>query len=93
VARTADELSIVCAEENVPAGVQAAQGWRALKLQGPFAFAETGVLASLVQPLASAGVGVFVFSTYDTDYVLVTQDQLDAAVAALRQAGHAVNAA
>jgi hypothetical protein len=91
MARTPDELSIVCAEEQAPAGTQSAPGWRALKLHGPFAFTETGVLASLVQPLATAGVGVFVFSTYDTDYVLVKQEQLDAAVAALRRAGHAVN--
>ncbi len=93
VARTAEELSIVCEEQRVPAGTQAAPGWRALRLHGPIAFTETGVLASLVQPLAAAAVGIFVVSTYDTDYLLVQQEQLESALAALRRSGHEVRTA
>lgn len=90
VTRTADELSVVCAEDAVPAGVQAERGWRALKAHGPFAFTLTGVLAAILSPLAAAGVPIFALSTYDTDYVLVPGDRADDAVAALRDAGHHV---
>ena len=88
VTRTASELSIVCADTSVPAAVTANRGWRAIAVDGTLDFALTGVLAALASPLAAAGVSIFAMSTYDTDYVLVKQDTLDRAVAALAAAGH-----
>jgi uncharacterized protein len=90
VTRTRDELSVVCMEE-VPEGVRSEGGWRALMLEGPFEFSEVGVLASVAAPLAEAGVGVFAVSTFDTDYVLVKEEKLESAVAALRGRGHEVS--
>lgn len=90
VTRTEDELSIVCPEENVPEGVSQEQGWRALKLEGPFELSMVGILASVVQPLAGAGVSIFAVSTFDTDYVLVREGNLDLAVDALHEHGHEV---
>lgn len=49
-----------------------------------------GVVASLVTPLAEAGVSVFVLSTFDTDYLLVKEADLEPALAALRAAGHVI---
>ena len=69
VTRTADELSLVTAESSVPAGIDASRGWRLLKVHGPFAFSEIGIVASLANPLARIGVGIFVISTFDTDYL------------------------
>jgi hypothetical protein len=91
ITRTPDELSIVCAAADAPAGAQVQTGWRALQVAGPLDFALTGILASIAAPLALAGVSLFAVSTYDTDYVLVGADALDAAVAALRDAGHDVS--
>ena len=88
VTRTADELSVVCPQQQVPAGVTCQPGWRCLQVAGPLDFALTGVLASLAQPLAEAGVPIFALSTYDTDYLLAPAASLDAALAALRSAGH-----
>jgi hypothetical protein len=51
-------------------------------------FDQVGILASLAQPLAQAGISLFVVSTYDTDYLLVKQDRLESALEALRTAGH-----
>ncbi len=90
VARTPDELSVVCPEEHVPVGITCERGWRALKLRGPFGFELTGVLASVAAPLARCEIGILAIATYDTDYVLVKEDQLDAAIAALRERGHEV---
>lgn len=90
ITRTADELSIVCAAALVPADIQAARDWRALKVAGPLDFALTGILAMLAVPLGEAGISIFALSTYDTDYVLVRAPDLDRAVQVLRQAGHTV---
>jgi hypothetical protein len=83
VARTADELSIVCRGERVPAAVRAERDWAALRVEGPLDFALTGVLASLAVPLAEASVTIFALSTFDTDYVLVRRRDLARAVQAL----------
>lgn len=85
---TADELSVVCASENVPNDVQCERDWRAMKVQGPLEFSLTGILASLAGPLAEAGIAIFALSTYDTDYILVKEDVLQQAVTVLRQYGH-----
>ena len=87
---TPAETSVVCPAAVVPADIQAACGWRAFAVAGPLDFGLTGILLSIAQPLADAGVSIFVISTYDTDYVLVQESALDAAVAALTGAGHSV---
>jgi hypothetical protein len=91
VTRTPEELSLVCREEQVPAGVKRSGRFAALKLHGPFAFSETGVVSAFVRPLAEAAVSVFVLSTFDTDYVLVPEESLEAALGALQQAGHEIS--
>jgi hypothetical protein len=90
ITRTAEELSVVCLQSLVPDGVRCERNWRCLQLAGPIPFSMVGVLASLVTPLAEAGISVFVVSTYDTDYLLVDQNDLERAMASLRAAGHTV---
>jgi hypothetical protein len=88
VTRTEDELSIVCAAEHVPEGMKHEKGWICLQLQGPFPFQMTGVLASFLEPLAAHRIPIFAVSTYDTDYVLVKQEDVERALQALKTAGH-----
>jgi uncharacterized protein len=93
VVRTREELSIVCSddrmpEDRMPQGARAERGWLALKLEGPFPFSMTGVLAAFVQPLADARIPIFALSTFDTDYVLIKREHRERAVSALEAAGH-----
>jgi uncharacterized protein len=88
----ADEVSVVCRADRVPPGATAESPWRCLRVVGPLEFALTGILASLVGPLADARVNIMAFSTYDTDYVLVPAVRLDEAIATLTKAGHRVAA-
>jgi hypothetical protein len=90
VTRSEDETSIVCDASAVPPGVPAESGWRAIRVDGPLDFALTGVLLSIAQPLADAGVPIFALSTYDTDYVLVKESALPKALEVLSEAGHHV---
>lgn len=91
--RTPDELSILCPQAWVPAGVRCETGWRAFKVAGPLDFALVGILAELSGTLARANVSLFALSTFDTDYILVKAASLTAATAALRDAGHCVQGA
>ena len=88
VTRTLDELSVVCATENLPADVLSPHRWICLKLEGPFPFSQTGVLLSFIEPLSSKGIPIFALSTYDTDYVLIQEEFVDASLNALHEAGH-----
>jgi hypothetical protein len=93
ITSTSGEVSIVCREEAVPEGVRCESGWRCLGVAGTLDFALVGVLASLLVPLAEAGVSIFALSTFDTDYVLVREGDLDRAISALRATGHEVQMA
>jgi uncharacterized protein len=90
VSRTADELSIVCDETVVPADVQRQGDWVCLGLVGQFEFTLVGILSAVLIPLRDAGIGIFALSTFDTDYVMVAANNIEAAIAALRSAGHNV---
>ncbi len=87
ITRTQEELSIVCLQDSVPPDVTCRREWRCLKVGGPIDFAQTGVLASLAGPLADAGIPVFAISTYDTDYLLVSESDTQRAAEVLTSAG------
>jgi hypothetical protein len=71
ICRSDDELSIVCLEDRVPAGLTSTCGWTAIKFVGPFAFDETGIVLSVVRPLSEGGLGIFIVSSFDGDHLLV----------------------
>ena len=88
ISRSAAELSVVCPAENLPRGVDTQHHWQCFKLEGPFAFSLTGVLLSFIEPLSSRGIPIFAISTYDTDYVLIQEEFMGAALSILDEAGH-----
>jgi hypothetical protein len=88
VTRTEHEVSVVCRDRDVPEGESVDPGWTVLEMIGPLDFTLTGVIASLVEPLAAAEIPIFVISTFETDYVLVRSSDLARAADALESAGH-----
>ena len=82
----------MCLRENAPRGARVEDGWRALKLEGPIPFEEIGVLSALSGSLAAAGLSVFAISTFDTDYILVKETHLAAALDALARTGFSAEA-
>src|SRR5579872_1063850 len=88
ITRTAEELSIVCPIESLPQDVTSQPRWICLKLEGSFPFSMTGVLLSFIEPLSRNQVPIVAISTFDTDYVLVQEEHVQAALNCLRQAGH-----
>jgi len=91
VSRTADELSITALQNRVPDGVRCERDYQALRVKGTLPPNLVGILLSIAEPLANAGLSIFAISTYDTDYVLLKSRDLPAGLAALRKAGHEVS--
>jgi hypothetical protein len=94
ITRTPEELSVVCQESSVPANipeqVRAERGWKCLKVEGPLDFGLTGILAGISRVLAEHRVSIFALSTYDTDYILVREEDLQSAVRALVEEGYEI---
>jgi hypothetical protein len=90
ISRTPEELSITTLQTAVPPAVRCERDYRALRVRGTLPPDLVGILLSIAEPLAQAGLSIFAISTYDTDYVLVKARDLPAALEALRRAGHKV---
>jgi hypothetical protein len=90
VSRTAEELSITAVQSAIPAGTRCERDYRAIRVRGTLPPDLVGILLSIAEPLARAGLSIFAISTYDTDYVLVKNRDAPAAVSALRRAGHQI---
>ncbi len=84
VVRTQESLTVVRAADEGYVGT----AWRALEVAGPFPFSESGVLAAVAGPLAEAGVSIFAVNSYETEYVLVQEPDLERAREALERVGH-----
>jgi hypothetical protein len=91
--RSPDELSIVIDETQVPDGVKAERGLRALKVIGPLPFDMVGLLARLASALADSGIPIFVISTFETDFILVPEQRLQQATETLQRSQAARQAA
>ncbi len=91
LAKTPDELSLVCPTESVPDNtLKVDHGWAACYIEGELDFSLVGILAEISRILAENRISLFAASTYNTDYVLIKQVKVGAAREAFRQAGYDV---
>lgn len=93
VTATASETSLICAGRSVPTKTPSIRPLKAFRIVGELDPSAIGVLASLLVPLAEAGVPAYTFSTYETDWILVRVVDADEAAEAWRRRGHTVTAA
>lgn len=88
---TDEESSIVCTEENIPHNTtDVSKGWRGFRIEGVLDFSLIGILAKISAILAENNIGIFVVSTYNTDYVFVKKENFEKAVQALKNKGYEV---
>lgn len=88
ITRTADELSIVCAESEMPSKARSEGPYALFRVTGSMDLGQVGVIAAITRPLAAYGIAVFTLATFDTDYLLVREGDRARAQAALEAAGH-----
>ena len=91
IGRTDEELSLVCRTEDVPANtLERDDGWRAFRIQGVLDFSLIGILARLSGILAEHEIGIFAVSTYNTDYILVKEENFEEALRVLSLEGYVI---
>jgi hypothetical protein len=88
---TDEELSLVCPVEEVPDNTtERDDGWRGFRIQGVLDFSLIGILSRLSGILAKHKIGIFAVSTYNTDYILVKEDNFENALSILKSEGYSV---
>ena len=93
LAKTDEEISLVCRTEDTPDSTIAREdGWRGFRIRGVLDFSLIGILSGLSGILAENGIGLFAVSTFNTDYILVKSEQFDRAVRVLADAGYKISA-
>jgi len=91
ITKTPDEISVVALQTaNSDAKVFRNDGWRIIKVAGLLDFSLVGIIADLSTIFKNKNISIFTVSTYDTDYILVKQNDLDTAIEALKENGHSV---
>ena len=91
LARTDEELSLVCRTEDTPANTtDRDDGWRAFRIEGVLDFSLIGILSTISAILAENKIGIFAVSTYNTDYILVKEENFDRAMQVLGKKGYEV---
>ena len=91
IGRTDEEISLVCRTECTPARtLEGEDGWRGFRIEGTLDFSLIGILSPIAAILAENKIGIFAVSTYNTDYVLVKEENFDKAMTALGAAGYEI---
>ena len=91
IGKTDEEVSLVCPTDCVPEHTVAREdGWRCFRIRGVLDFSLIGILAKISTILAENRIGIFVVSTFNTDYVLVKAEHFDRAMSLLADAGYTV---
>ena len=91
IGRTDEEISLVCKTEDTPqTAVIRDDGWKGFRIQGILDFSMTGVLSGISRILADSRIGIFAVSTYNTDYILVKEEDIDRALASLEKEGYTI---
>ena len=89
IGKTDEEYSLVCLTEDAPINTIARDdGWKGFRIQGVLDFSMIGILSKLSSILAEHQIGIFVVSTYNTDYVLVKEENFERALSVLAMAGY-----
>ncbi len=91
LSKTDAELSLVCAEEDIPPNVtHVDNGWNAFRIEGTLDFSLIGILSRISSLLAEKQIGIFAISTYNTDYILTKTENFERAIDALATSGYKI---
>ena len=89
--KTDEELSLVCKTDDVPLKtIERDDGWRGFRIQGVLDFSLIGILSKLSGILAEHKIGIFAVSTYNTDYILVKEENFERALTVLAAEGYTI---
>ena len=91
IGKTDEELSLVCKTDDTPdETIERDDEWKGFRIQGTLDFSLIGVLSKLSGILADHKIGIFAVSTYNTDYILVKEEDFDRALNVLASEGYTI---
>ena len=91
IGKTDEEISLVCRTEDAPENTtDRDDGWRGFRIQGTLDFSLIGILSKLSGILADNGIGIFAVSTFNTDYILVKDENYEKTLTILSNSGYAI---
>ena len=91
ISKTDEELSLVCKTEDTPVEtIERDDGWKGLRIQGKLDFSLIGILSKLSGILAEHEISIFAVSTYNTDYILVKEEDFERAADVLAAEGYTI---
>ena len=91
IGRTDEEISLVCKTEDTPVvTTEREDGWKGFRIEGVLDFSLIGILSKISGILAENKIGIFAVSTFNTDYILVKEENFDRAMIVLADACYTV---
>ncbi len=91
IGKTDDECSLVCNSKFTPKNaLECDNGWKAFRIEGVPDFSLVGILAKIATLLAKNEISIFALSTFNTDYVLVKQENYNKALRILSDSCYSV---
>ncbi|MDR2393302.1 MAG: ACT domain-containing protein [Treponema sp.] len=88
--KTKDEISIVASSKSIEPYEKIEDGWNILKIMGTLDFSLTGIISTISTILANENISVFVISTYNTDYIMIKKEAIEAAIEVLKKNGYEI---
>ncbi len=91
IGKTDEEISLVCETSSVPSKtIVREDGWKAFRIEGILDFSLMGILSKITTILADNKIGIFAVSTYNTDYILVKEENFNRALDCLESSGYEI---
>lgn len=89
--KTDEEISLVCRDNKVPHNIiDREDNWKGLRIDTSLDFSFIGIIFKISKILAENKIGIFVVSTYNTDYIFVKSENLDKTLTVLKDNGYIV---
>jgi hypothetical protein len=80
ITKTEDEVSVVATSNMFHDFEKVEDGWKILKIDGILDFSLIGILSKISNILANEKIGIFVISTYNTDYIMIKKENIEKAI-------------
>lgn len=89
IGKTEEECFLVCITEDTPINTtERDDKWKGFRIQGVLDFSLIGILSKISSILADNKIGIFAVSTFNTDYILVKEENFDKALNVLASVGY-----
>ena len=88
ISRTSNELSIIAPEEIHIDSEYSEKSWRIIQFVESMDLSLVGITARITNILARENINLCAIATYNTDYILIKNHQIEIAIKALENAGY-----